>query len=308
MQIRKMIRRYPQNPILTPEQMPFDCYTVFNSGAIRFKGKYLMLLRAEKFDMSCNFYVATSEDGFNFTVNPNPVDYPLREVEIKHRTHRFDARITEIEGVYYIYHAVWTKFGSSIALVKTTDFINFEPYPYISVPSNRNAVLFPEKINGMYARLERPQDVNGTGNIWISYSPDLEFWGKSTPLNVPNYFWSSRKVGAGAVPIKTSYGWLEIYHGTNITASTENYYLGVMLLDLKDPAKIISAPAQFILASEKDYECVGQVPNVVFTCGAVETDDGQLNIYYGAADTRMCVAQTTIQELLQICGVCEKQI
>lgn len=303
MKIREMIRRHPANPILTPEQMPFDCYTVFNSGAVRFKDKYVMLLRVEKLDMKCHFYLAVSDDGISFAVNEEPVDYPLRDIEVKHNTHRFDARITEIEGVYYIYHAIWTNFGSSIALAKTTDFVHFDPYPHVSVPANRNAVLFPEKINGLYARLERPQDIDGSGNIWVSYSPDLEFWGKSTPLNVPKYNWSRRKVGAGAVPIKTPYGWLEIYHGTNMTASTENYYLGVLLLDLVDPSKILSAPPEFILASEKEYECFGQTPNVVFTCGAVETDDGQLNIYYGAADTRMCVAQTTIQELLEICGI-----
>ncbi len=243
-----------------------------------------------------------SDDGINFKVNPEPIIYPLREIEKKYGGHRFDMRITFLEDTYYCYHAIWlSSLGCSLGLAKTDDFVHFEPLPSVAVPSNRNAILFPEKINGLYARLERPQDVDGSGIIWVSYSPDLIYWGNSKPLDMPNTAWSTQKSGAGAVPIKTSKGWLEIYHATCFTASTENYYLGVMLLDLEDPSKIIAAPQKLILAAEKDYECVGQVPNVVFTGGAIETDDGTLNIYYGGADTRMCLAQTTVDRLVDFC-------
>jgi len=139
------------------------------------------------------------------------------------------------------------------------------------------------------------------GVMWISYSPDLIYWGNSMPIETPKSAWSHIKVGAGCVPIKTPKGWLEIYHGVAFTCSSNNYYLGVALLDLENPSKVIAAPKQFILAAEKDYECIGQTPNVVFTGGAIETHDGKLNVYYGAADTRMCLAQTTVQELLDFC-------
>ena len=297
------LRRHEGNPILTPDDMPFRCYTVFNSGAIRFNGQVLMLLRVESCERDTNFYTATSDDGIHFDVNPEPVDYPLTLPEQLHgKALRFDIRATLLEGTYYICHAAWLgKWGSCIAMATTEDFRHFKPMPYLSEPSNRNAVLFPEKINGLYARLDRPQNRDGTGDIWVSYSPDLEFWGRSLPLNMPRTAWSERKTGAGAVPIKTAHGWLEIYPATATTCSTENYYLGAMLLDLDDPSKVIAAPTEFILAAEKDYECVGQTPNVVFTCGAVEMPDGTLNVYYGGADTRMCLAQTTVDELVQYC-------
>jgi len=201
-----------------------------------------------------------------------------------------------------VLHAAWLgKWGCSIGIATTEDFINFKPQPYLSVPSNRNAVLFPEKINGLYARLERPQNVDGKGETWISYSPDLDFWGRSMPLNMPDTAWCMGHNGAGAIPIKTDKGWLEIYHATCETCSSVNYHLGAMLLDLEDPSKVIAAPKQFILAAEKDYECMGQTPNVVFTSGAVEMPDGTLNIYYGGADTRMCLAQTTVKDLVEFC-------
>jgi predicted GH43/DUF377 family glycosyl hydrolase len=295
--------RYEGNPIITPESMPFRCYSVMNAGATMFNGKVLLLLRVEHCDRDTRFYTATSDDGINFTVNPEGINYPLSEPEKRHgKAVRFDMRITKLENVYYICHAAWMgKWGCSIAMATTEDFVNFEPLPYLSEPSNRNAVLFPEKINGLYARLDRPQNIDGTGSIWVSYSPDLEFWGRSMPLNLNSCHWNRNKAGAGAIPIKTEKGWLEIYHATASTCSSENYYLGAMLLDLEDPSKVIAAPSEFILAAEKDYECVGQTPNVVFTSGAVEMPDGTLNVYYGGADTRMCLAQTTVNDLVEYC-------
>jgi beta-1,4-mannooligosaccharide/beta-1,4-mannosyl-N-acetylglucosamine phosphorylase len=301
-QLVKPLVRYKHNPILTPRQMPVDCSAVFNAGAIRFNNKVLLLLRAEDHSRQTQFYVATSDDGIHFDVNPEKINYPVREVERKHGGHRFDMRITAMDGTYYVCHAVWLgKLGCSIAIARTDDFVNYEPIESISVPSNRNAVLFPEKINGLYARLERPQDINGSGQIWVSYSPDLVYWGNAKPLNMDYTAWSTRKSGAGCIPIKTPAGWLEIYHATAMTASSENYYLGAMLLDLHDPSKVIAYPKGFILAAEEVYECVGQVPNVVFTGGAVEMPDGTLNIYYGGADTRVCLAQTTVDRLVDFC-------
>jgi len=300
------LKRYKGNPILTPEDMPFRCYSVFNCGATMYNGKVLLLLRVERCNLKSYFYIATSDDGIHFKVNEEPINYPLREVEKKYadvsggHANRFDPRITKIGDTYYIYHFTWTHFGSSFALAWTKDFEHFECQPDISVPSNRNVALFPEKINGLYARLERPME-GDKGSIWISYSPDLEFWGRSKPVELLKPHWARQKNGAGAVPIKTPKGWLIIYHGTSRNVSIENYYLGAALLDLNDPTKVIAAPEAFILAAEKDYECVGQVPNVVFTAGAVEMPDGTLNIYYGGADTRLCLAQTTVEELTTYC-------
>lgn len=298
-----LLKRHEKNPIITPENMPFPCYTVMNAGATMFEGKVLLMLRVEDCTRNSHFYKAVSSDGVAFDISAEPVDYPLSDTERRYgEAHRFDMRITKLGDKYYIFHAAWIDGqGCCVALATTEDFVHIKPLYNLSEPSCRNAVLFPEKINGLYARLDRPQDVNGKGSTWINYSPDLEFWGRALPLKMHREQWAVNKNGPGAIPIKTDKGWLEIYHATAPTCSTENYYLGAMLLDLEDPSRIIAAPREFILAAEKDYECVGQTPNVVFTSGAVEMPDGTLNIYYGGADTRMCLAQTTVKDLVDFC-------
>ncbi len=297
--MRSPLTRYEGNPILTPEMMPFPCYTVMNAGVTRFEGDVLLMLRVESCERMTKFYIARSKDGIHFDVNPEPINYEFPDAEL-FGTNMFDTRITEMDGVYYIFHARWTRLGCMINLATTTDFVNYKKI-YHSLPANRNAVLFPEKINGNYARLERPQDINGSGRIWYSESPDLQYWGNSMPVDLPILSWSERKSGPGAIPVKTKEGWLEIYHATCFTASTENYYLGVCLLDLEQPWKIISAPKSFILAPEKAYECMGQTPNVVFAGGGCLMDDDTYYLYYGGADTRMCLAKTSITELLEFC-------
>jgi beta-1,4-mannooligosaccharide/beta-1,4-mannosyl-N-acetylglucosamine phosphorylase len=275
---------------------------VFNSGAVLFGDKVLLLLRVEDMARDNHFHVATSSDGVHFEVSPEPIEYPLRDTEERFLDNRFDMRITPLEGTYYVTHASWLGgLGSCIGLARTDDFKTLNAVGRLSVPSNRNAALFPEKINGRYARLERPQDVDGSGRIWISYSPDLIYWGDSQPVVLPKTPWSASKSGPGAVPIKTDHGWLCIYHATAKNCATENYYLGVMLLDLDEPHKVLAAPRQFILQPEMPYECMGQVPNVVFTNGALLMPDGMVNIYYGGADTRVCLAQAKLDDLLEFC-------
>jgi len=297
-----LLERHPDNPIITPKDLPFEAYSVFNAGAVRHQGNYLLLLRIELRTRLTVFHVATSPDGIHFKVNPTPIDYPLSAVERGcSRINRFDMRITPLDGTYYICHAVWLEpWGSCIGIAQTDDFVRFRQIS-LSVPSNRNAVLFPEKIGGRYVRLERPQNIDGAGTMWVSESPDLVYWGNPRPVMLPYSEWGNRKNGASCVPIKTRQGWLEIYHATCLTASTENYQLGVCLLDLEDPSKVVAAPQEFILAAEEPYECIGQVPNVVFTGGACLADDGKLNIYYGGADTRLCLAQTTVDKLVDFC-------
>jgi len=297
-----VLARHPENPIIAPADMPVPCSSVFNCGATWYEDGVLLLLRVEDMARDNLFYVARSRDGVNFDISPEPIDYPLRDTEDRWMDNRFDMRITRLEGQYYVTHASWLGgLGSCIGIARTADFQKFEPVGELSVPSNRNAALFPEKIGGRYARLERPQDVDGSGRIWISYSPDLMYWGQSRPVVLPATPWSRCKTGAGAVPIKTDRGWLCVYHATAKNCATENYYLGAALLDLRDPSHVIAAPRQFILQAETPYECMGQVPNVVFTNGAVPMPDGTLNIYYGGADTRVCLAQAAIDDLVEFC-------
>ncbi len=296
------LRRYKDNPILSPGDMPFPCSSVFNCGAVEYENQVLLLLRVEDMARDNHFYVATSKNGVDFLIRDTPIDYPLRDIEKHFLENRFDMRITPLEGQYYVTHASWLGgYGSCIGIARTSNFQHFEAIGELSVPSNRNAALFPEKIAGRYARLERPQDIDGKGRIWISYSPDLLHWGQARPIILPKAPWNAVKAGAGAIPIRTDCGWLCIYHATAKNCATENYYLGAMLLDLEDPSKVIAAPRQFILQPETPYECLGQVPNVVFTNGAIITPEGMVNIYYGGADTRICLAQAPLADLLDFC-------
>ena len=297
-----ILKRHEANPIITPGMMPVSCSSVFNCGAISFNGEVLLLLRVEDMCRDNNFYVATSRDGVNFSVRSEPIDYPLRDIEARLLENRFDMRITPLDGWFYVTHASWLSgYGSCIGMARTKDFIKFEAVGELSVPSNRNVAIFPEKIGGRYARLERPQNIDGTGRMWVSYSPDLLHWGRSKPLQLPDVPWGREKNGAGAIPIKTDKGWLCIYHATAKNCATENYYLGVMLLDLECPENVFAFPREFILQAETPYECMGQVPNVVFTNGAVVMPDNTINIYYGGADTRVCLAQVGVDELVQFC-------
>jgi predicted GH43/DUF377 family glycosyl hydrolase len=169
----------------------------------------------------------------------------------------------------------------------------------ISEPGNKDGILFPKKINGKYVRFDRPIG-KGQGSIWVSYSPDLIHWGESEVVVTPRKgYWDDFRVGASVPPIETSEGWLEIYHGVKKTSAGPIYRIGVVLLDLDDPAKIIKRGEAPILSPRELYERIGDIPNVCFACGAVISEKGEMKIYYGGADTCICIATTTLDELLK---------
>jgi len=299
---REIVRRHPANPILTPRDMPVACNGVFNSGVTRFGSGYLMLLRIEDLDCRQHFRVARSADGVHFEPEAQPVGFPTDAETARYEGTIYDPRITAIGDDYFVTYAAHSEMGVRIGLVRTRDFVRFERMPFISAVDNRNGVLFPEKIGGAYARLERPQTVKDQGDIWLSYSPDLIHWGRSTCVARSRYqSFDQWKLGAGTVPIRTPEGWLEIYHGVRKTASGAIYRLGAMLLDLEDPSRVIANTRAAILSPEEPYERVGDVPNVVFSCGAILEPDGEVKIYYGGADTVMCLATARLADLIDAC-------
>lgn len=296
---KEIVKRYKGNPILTKDDAPFPCSGIYNSGITKYKGKYLMLCRVETVALVDCFMVATSDDGYNFKLREQPIEMPDSE-ELKMFANEmiYDPRITQIGDIYYICFAAHSCYGVRIAIISTRNFEKFDLVSLASEPNNRNAVLFPEKINGLYARLDRP-----TEDIWLSYSPDMVYWGNSRLVTRrgPDA-WNKQKIGAGAVPIKTKQGWLEIWHGVHVMCAAQYvYHLGVMLLDLKDPSKVIARAKGPILSPMENYERVGLTQNVVFTAGAVVEDDGEVKIYYGGADTVQCVGTATIDDLLWAC-------
>lgn len=301
---KDIIKRYERNPIITKEHLPCDANAVFNSGAIKVNDKYIMVLRIENKDRSQHFRVAVSMDGYNFDISPNALEFENADELHEFGGIYYDPRITCIDGEYILMFAVHNKrYGVRIGIARTKDFSSLEWIGFGSQVDNRNAVLFPEKINGLYARLDRPYGHNGQKkNIWISYSPDLIFWGRSQCiLETRNMSWDEEYIGAGAVPIKTDKGWLEIYHGVYRTYCGVVYRLGTVLFDLEDPSKVIGRSKGYVLGPDLDYERVGDVPNVVFTCGAILEDDGEVKIYYGGADQVQCVATAKLQDLLDSC-------
>lgn len=301
----EIVRRYPGNPILTPNDMPVAASGIYNSGVVKHNGRYVMLCRVESIDISNFFFVATSDDGYHFTVSPQPIPMPQDETYWKYADEMiYDPRITPLEGQYYITFAAHSSYGVRIGLMCTQDFETFEWKGFISEPNNRNGVLFPEKINGLYARLDRPLLLDDHGDIWISYSPDLIFWGKSECVTTHGKHgtWHWQKIGPGAVPIKTEQGWLVIFHAVHVLARYQYvYHLGVMLLNLTDPSRLIARANAPILSPRELYERVGLTGNVVFTSGAVVEDDGEVKIYYGAADTVQCVATARLEDLIRAC-------
>ncbi|MFB3897095.1 MAG: glycoside hydrolase family 130 protein [bacterium] len=299
---KQIVKRYEHNPIITADDMPFDCAGVYNSGATRFKDQYLMMLRVESIDITDYFWVATSDDGYKFKVWDEPVPMP-DDAEFQEYAGGmiYDPRVVELEGTYYLTFACHSGHGVRIGLMSTKDFKQYQWLGCISETDNRNCALFPERVKGSYLRLDRPITPGDHGDIWISYSPDLIHWGRSKCIAKTGGGWSWKKIGAGAPPIKTKQGWLEIFHGVHVMASGYVYHIGVMLLDLDDPSKVIARGKAPILSPKLHYERVGLTMNVVFTSGAIPEPDGTVKIYYGGADTVQCIATAKLDDLIDAC-------
>jgi predicted GH43/DUF377 family glycosyl hydrolase len=301
---KPLITRYKGNPILTKDDIPYPVQTVHNAGVTKFDGRYIMLFRSHLDTGRSIIGIAESQDGFNFKARPEPFMTPAKEpVFAEYEAFGVeDPRITYLEGQYYITYSAYSQHGVRIGLAKTKDFQSVERVALITQADYRNTVLFPEKINGRYVRLDRPHSDISPWSIWISYSLDLRHWGDSRLILKPvPYHWDQMKIGPGAPPIRTDKGWLSIYHGVFPTMDGHIYRLGVALHKLDDPAEILGIGNRWILQPEDLWEVVGYVHNVVFTCGAVLEDDGTLKLYWGGADKVMCAGTAVIDELVDLC-------
>ncbi len=238
--------------------------------------------------------VARSKDGINFEIENKPsvsADNIYESYGIE------DPRITQIGDVYYINYSAISSIGITTYLVSTRDFRCFERMGNIFHPDNKDVEIFPEKINGKYYALHRPSISHfGKPDIWIAESPDLICWGNHRYLmGTRDNYWDNGRIGGSAVPFKVEDGWLEIYHGAT---KEDKYCLGAVLLDEKEPWKVIARSEQPILEPQEKYETGGFFGNVVFSCGAL-CEDGIIKIYYGAADTFLCYAEIELEEVLK---------
>ena len=306
-----IMHRHPANPIIKPEDFPVPADSVMNCGQSIYNGKIVLLIaviyRGKLNGERTGIHVAMSEDGINFDIDPKPLCSSrnwCKNNNINYDSWVIDPRLTKIDNEYYICRPGQGAVGPAGLLEKTTDFKTTEFIGCIALPPNRVPCLFPEKINGKYAKLDRPFFGEGKirGEIWISYSKDLVYWGEYEPLMLPGdepYYIG--KIGP-TVPAKTKDGWLVLFHGTWDSCSDTRYSVGAMLLDLDEPTKIIGRTSSWILTPQADYELKGHVSNVCFPCGClVNEEKDEIKIYYGAADEYVCLAEGSLKELIDAC-------
>jgi beta-1,4-mannooligosaccharide/beta-1,4-mannosyl-N-acetylglucosamine phosphorylase len=241
-----------------------------------------------------------SQDGIHWEITNDRIEWIGDDPEIGRWEYGYDPRVCWIEDRYYVtwcngYH------GPTIGVGYTHDFEEFHQLENAFLPYNRNGVLFPKKIDGKFAMLSRPSDRGHTpwGDMFYSESPDMCYWGCHRFVMAPKPGWQSTKVGAGPTPIETTEGWLLIYHGVLTSCNGFVYSAGAALLDLDEPWKVMYRTAPYILSPRELYECVGDVPNVVFPCAALcDAPSGRIAFYYGAADTVTGLAFTQVDELI----------
>ncbi|MBQ9510148.1 MAG: glycoside hydrolase family 130 protein [Clostridia bacterium] len=313
------ITRYPE-PVLTYKDVPYRSALTFNAGVLKLNGKYIMIFRndvgdfeKQQLDYETNLGLAFSDDGIKWNVRPQP----CFEIDDEEIMRVYDPRITYIDGEYCVCFAVDTRHGVCGGMAVTKDLKNFE-IKSISVPENRNMVLFPEKINGKYVRLERPMPVysrDGTHfDMWLSDSPDLVYWGNSKlVLATEDVPFCNDKIGPGAPPVKTDKGWLTIFHSVDIDPSRgkngweaawrKRYVIGIALLDLDDPSKVIGMSKRPLIVPEGYYETeFGYRANALFPCGMLLEDDGTVKIYYSAGDAVVRLATAKVDDLIALCN------
>ncbi|HPP11904.1 MAG TPA: glycoside hydrolase family 130 protein [bacterium] len=311
------IRRHPANPVLSAKDVPYPAMLVFNAGVTKYQGRYVMVFRNDYGEVEKkkitgrNLGLAWSRDGVTWEVAREPLngdpEHPLARA--------YDPRLTVLEGRVYMSFAI-SNHGTCAGVAVTDDFEKWEILN-VSVPDNRNMVIFPERIGGKIVRLERPfagyLRPGDRFDMWLSTSPDGRFWGESRVVlatyQVP---WVNNKVGPGAPPVKTEKGWLTVFHGVDIDLSrhwgwegnwNKRYCAGLALLDLKEPWRVIGLMREPLIVPEPEIACEakGYRDYVIFPGGLVVEDDGRVKIYYGAADTVECLAEADLEELLRLC-------
>ncbi len=299
-----LLVRHSGNPILTAADWPYPAHTVFNAGATMLAdGTTLLLVRVEDRRGHSHLCAARSKNGLDGwvidatpTLRPDPENFPEELWGIE------DPRITFVPelGKYAIAYTAYSKGGPGVALAMTEDFRTFERYGLVMQPDDKDAALLPRRIDGQFALVHRPMHESGA-HVWISFSPDLRNWGghKLMLAARKGAWWDANKVGLSPPLIETSRGWLMLYHGVRHNAAGCLYRLGLALFDLEHPDRCISRGDSWIFGPEEVYERIGDVGNVAFPCGYTIGQDGDaLRIYYGAADTSVALATSSISRLL----------
>ncbi|MGH9908436.1 MAG: glycosidase [Pyrinomonadaceae bacterium] len=300
-----LFRRDDRNPILTAADWPYLANSVFNPGAVRLAdGQTLLLARVEDRTGISHLTAARSQNGITDwridsqpTFASDPKNYPEEEWGVE------DARIVYLSELeqYAVTYTAYSPRGPLVSLALTSDFKTFERRGMVMQPEDKDAAFFPQRIDGKWALIHRPVMRGSTADIHISFSADLQHWSETSVLLSARRgnWWDANKIGLCSPPIETVEGWLLIYHGVRVTVAGVIYRVGLALLDLEDPTRIIRRGDEWIMSPREPYEIIGDVGYVVFPCGQVVDElTGEIRLYYGAADSSIAVAHGNLSEVL----------
>ena len=304
MRASELFQRHADNPILTAESWPYTVNAVFNPGVARFGAETVLVVRVEDRTGLSHLCIARSPDGLaDWTI-----DAERRLLaDLDSEPERFgieDPRITLCGDEYMVVYTGYSNAGPLVRLASTRDFETFEPHGTLMPPEDKDAALFPRTFEGRWALIHRPvtSDPRHMAHIWLSWSPDLHYWGQHTILLPAREggWWDAHKVGLGPPPLLTDRGWLLLYHGVRATAAGSIYRLGLAVLDTEQPQRVLARSSEWLFGPDAPYERAGDVPEVVFPCGwLLEDDRDTVRLYYGAADTSICVATASLAALLR---------
>ena len=298
-----VVWRYEANPII-PRNLIQCSNSIFNSAAVPFNGAFAGVFRVDDKQRNMTLHAGFSEDGINWKINEERIRWIHEDPEIAEEhpwQYGYDPRCVFIEDRYWITWCNAYGWKPTIGVGYTFDFKTFYQVENAFLPFNRNGVLFPRKINGKYVMFSRPSDSGHTpfGDIYISQSPDMKYWGEHRHVMAPLKPWESKKIGAGPIPIETSEGWLMFYHGVLESCNGFVYSFSAAILDREKPWKVKYRCAEYLLSPQTLYETVGDVPNVAFPCATLcDADTGRIAIYYGCADTVTSLAFCRIDEVI----------
>ena len=297
----EIFKRYQGNPILTPQDWPYPANAVMNPAATKLNNETLLLVRVEDMRGFSHLTVARSADGFtDWQIDPKP----SLEADQSSREERWgleDPRIIWLEEQkqFGITYTSFSEGGPVVSLAISKNFRTFARLGALLPPEDKDACLLPRRFKGRFALIHRPI-VRGEAHIWLSFSPDLKHWGDHRALiKTRHAYWDCHRVGLACQPIETQHGWMLFYHGVRATTAGAIYRLGLALLDLEEPWKVLRRSDEWILGPREIYERVGDVGGVIFPTGAIiikETD--QLNLYYGAADCTVAVATARLSDCI----------
>jgi predicted GH43/DUF377 family glycosyl hydrolase len=300
----ELFSRHPANPILSVDNWPYKANTVFNAAAAEVNGQILLLARVEDFRGMSHLTVARSDNGIdNWQIDPEPTFMPDPQNHPEELWGIEDPRITWLDELkeWAITYTSYSAGGPLVSLAITKDFRNFKRIGAVMPPEDKDAALFPVRFGEYWAMLHRPVAKTSTihANIWLSFSPNLKHWGDHQEIIYARLggWWDAFKIGLSAPPMQTKHGWLILYHGVRTTASGSIYRLGLAMLDINNPAKVIRRSEEWIFGPKASYEREGDVDDVVFPCGWINRN-GIVYMYYGAADSCIGLATAKLDDLL----------